>query len=148
MKPTAQLCGRLRFTTKEVGRGFYRGNRTGSKGAHTGFGGYVIDWRKTSHYNVPDMEGFSLTPFVTLEMEPTSRVREHPDGTLHTPDKVDAMQFLRDWKRLNTEEYDRYWDWQEAEENKRIQEEEALRTPANAQVDFYPEEKQPESKTP
>ena len=58
------------------------------------------------------------------------------------------MQFLRDWKRLNTEEYDRYWDWQEAEENKRIQEEEALRTPMNAQEDIYAGEKQPESKTP
>ena len=60
MKPAAQLCARLRFTTKQVGRGFYRGNRTGSKGAHTGFGGYVIDWRKTSHYNVPNTEEFSV----------------------------------------------------------------------------------------
>ncbi len=61
VKPSPQLCSRLRFTTKQVAKGFYRGNRVGSMGAHTEFGGYVVDWRKTTHYNVPDLEGFGVS---------------------------------------------------------------------------------------
>ncbi|KIW58622.1 hypothetical protein PV05_03123 [Exophiala xenobiotica] len=111
-QPSPQLCARLRFTTKQVGRGFYRGNRTGSKGAHTPAGGYIIDWRKTTHYNVPEMDDFYLTPFVSLEMEPTPRVR-HVDGTLQTPEKVDGLDFLREWKRLSPFEYEHLVEHQE-----------------------------------
>lgn len=60
VRPSSVLCARLRFTTKQVGRGFYRGNRTGAMGAHTEFGGYLIDWRKTAHFNVPETTGFSV----------------------------------------------------------------------------------------
>ncbi|KAK5445372.1 60S ribosomal protein L27, mitochondrial [Exophiala xenobiotica] len=111
-QPSPQLCARLRFTTKQVGRGFYRGNRTGSKGAHTAGGGYIIDWRKTTHYNVPEIENFYLTPFVSLEMEPTPRVRQ-VNGTLQTPEKVDGLDFLREWKRLSPFEYEHLVEHQE-----------------------------------
>jgi Mitochondrial ribosomal protein L27 len=60
MKPSAALCARVRFTTKEVGRGFYRGTQTGAMGAHTEYGGYVIDYRKVRNYNVPDMTDFKV----------------------------------------------------------------------------------------
>jgi len=61
VKPSPQLCARLRFTTKQVGRGFYRGNRAGAMGAHTEYGRYVIDWRKTVHYNMPEMKDFPVS---------------------------------------------------------------------------------------
>ena len=63
MKASPARGARLRFTTKDVGRGFYRGNRTGSMGAHTEYGRYMIDWRKTVHYNVPDITNFSVSLF-------------------------------------------------------------------------------------
>ncbi|KIW94754.1 uncharacterized protein Z519_04731 [Cladophialophora bantiana CBS 173.52] len=106
VKPSPQLCARLRFTTKQVGRGFYRGNRTGSMGAHTEYGRYMIDWRKTVHYNMPDTKDFPLSPFVTMEMEPKSRAEDRPDGTTYIPNRVDALEFLRTWKKLNPLEYD------------------------------------------
>ena len=60
MKPSPTLCHRVRFTTKQVGRGFYRGTRTGAMGAHTEWGGYLIDWRRVRHYNVPDLKDFKV----------------------------------------------------------------------------------------
>ncbi|KAH0842306.1 hypothetical protein AYO21_00076 [Fonsecaea monophora] len=106
VKPSPQLCARLRFTTKQVGRGFYRGNRAGAMGAHTEFGRYVIDWRKTVHWNMPEIKDFPLTPFVTMEMEPKSRAEDRPDGTTYVPQRVDALEFLRTWKKINPLEYD------------------------------------------
>ncbi|KIX97654.1 uncharacterized protein Z520_06432 [Fonsecaea multimorphosa CBS 102226] len=106
VKPSPQLCARLRFTTKQVAKGFYRGNRAGAMGAHTEYGRYVIDWRKTAHYNMPEIKDFPLTPFVTMEMEPKSRATDRPDGTTYVPDKVDAVEFLRIWKKTNPLEYD------------------------------------------
>ncbi|KIW14106.1 hypothetical protein PV08_06887 [Exophiala spinifera] len=104
-QPSPQLCARLRFTTKQVGRGFYRGNRTGSKGAHNDRGGYIVDWRKTSFYNVPELEGFSLAPYVTLELpEPPRKITRF--GSTYTPKKVDGLEFLHEWKRLNPYEYE------------------------------------------
>ncbi|EXJ78449.1 hypothetical protein A1O1_08849 [Capronia coronata CBS 617.96] len=120
-KPSPQLCARLRFTTKDVGRGFYRGNRTGSMGSHTEFGGYVVDWRKTPHYNAPSAQDFSLTPFVTLEMERTTRVQDRPDGTTYTPEKVDGVEFLRQWARLNPPEYETVVDHQTAEREAQLE---------------------------
>ena len=60
VKPSPILCARLRLTTKQVNGGYYKGNRTGSMGAHTEYGGYLIDWRKVRHYNVPDLKGFKV----------------------------------------------------------------------------------------
>ena len=30
-------------------------------GAHTEYGQYVIDWRKTKHFNVPDTTDFAVS---------------------------------------------------------------------------------------
>jgi hypothetical protein len=60
MKPSLVLMRRLAFTTKEVGRGFYRGTRTGSMGAHTEYGGYILDYRKVRNYVVPEIVDFNV----------------------------------------------------------------------------------------
>lgn len=58
MRPTQALSvgkyRHLKLTTKDVGRGFYKGNRTGSMGRHTKYGGYVIEWDKVRTYAVPE----------------------------------------------------------------------------------------------
>lgn len=61
VKPSPQLQARMRFTTKQVAGGFYRGTRTGAMGAHTRYGGYIIDYRKTRHYAAPDLKGFKVS---------------------------------------------------------------------------------------
>lgn len=60
VKPSPQLQARMRFTTKQVAGGFYRGTRTGAMGSHTSYGGYIIDYRKTRHYVVPDFKDFKV----------------------------------------------------------------------------------------
>lgn len=112
MKPSPVVCARLRFTTKEVGRGFYRGTRTGSVGAHTEYGGYVVDWRKVRNFNVPDLTGFKLTPFVTEEMQPKTRLVVPDEGEAYTPKFIDAMEYLQNWKRLNPQEWEDVLDYQ------------------------------------
>ena len=59
-KSSPVLCARLRLTTKQVNGGYYKGNRTGSMGAHTPYGGYVIDYRKVRHFNCPDLTNFKV----------------------------------------------------------------------------------------
>jgi hypothetical protein len=58
MRPTQALSvGRyrhLKLTTKDVGKGFYKGNRTGAMGRHTKHGGYVIEWDRVRTYAVPE----------------------------------------------------------------------------------------------
>ena len=58
MRPSpALLVGRYRhlaLTTKDVNKGFYKGNRTGSMGRHTKYGGYIIEWDKVRTYVVPE----------------------------------------------------------------------------------------------
>lgn len=63
MKPTPSLSknsARLRLTTKSINGGYYKGSRTGSMGAHTNYGGYLVDWRKVRTYNCPDLAGFEV----------------------------------------------------------------------------------------
>lgn len=112
MKPSPVLCARLRFTTKEVGRGFYRGTRTGSVGAHTEYGGYVVDWRKVRNFKAPDLTGFKLTPFVTEEMQPKTRLVFPDEGEAYTPKFIDAIEYLQNWKRLNPQEWEDVLDYQ------------------------------------
>lgn len=58
MRPTSALSvgkyRHLKLTTKDVNKGFYKGNRTGAMGRHTKYGGYVIDWNKVRTYAVPE----------------------------------------------------------------------------------------------
>ena len=64
MRPTQVLSvGRyrhLKLTTKDVNKGFYKGNRTGSMGRHTKYGGYVIEWNKVRTYVVPNLKDFKV----------------------------------------------------------------------------------------
>lgn len=67
MRPTQALSvGRyrhLKLTTKDVNKGFYKGNRTGSMGRHTKYGGYIIEWEKVRTYAVPDLKAFPVRIF-------------------------------------------------------------------------------------
>lgn len=105
-KPSPVLSARLRLTTKQVNGGYYKGTRTGSMGAHTEYGNYIIDYRKTRHYNMPNLEKFTLTPFITKEMERKKWEKARPDGTTYDPPKVDGMEMLRVWKEKIPDQYE------------------------------------------
>lgn len=63
MRPTPSLgikFRKLALTTKDVNKGFYKGNRTGSMGRHTKHGGYIIEWEKVRTYAVPPLEDFQV----------------------------------------------------------------------------------------
>jgi hypothetical protein len=64
MQPTRILQGmryrKLRLTTKDVNKGYYKGVGTGSMGRHTKYGTYVIQWEKVRTYVVPPLEGFKV----------------------------------------------------------------------------------------
>lgn len=60
-KPSPTMMARLRFTTKQVNGGYYKGTRTGSMGQFDKKGNYVIDWKKVRTYVVPDdLEEFDV----------------------------------------------------------------------------------------
>jgi large subunit ribosomal protein L41 len=71
MQPTRILQAlryrRLRLTTKDVNKGFYKGTRTGSMGRHTKHGGYIIEWDKVRTYVCPSLEGFKVRQFREVE---------------------------------------------------------------------------------
>lgn len=49
------MQARLRLTTKQVGPGYYQGNRTGSMGRFgRKKGTYIIEWEKVRTYVVPE----------------------------------------------------------------------------------------------
>lgn len=55
-KPTQALFKRfrkLRLTTKDVNKGFYKGTRTGRMGTHDKWGGFTIDYNLVRTYVVP-----------------------------------------------------------------------------------------------
>ena len=105
-----RLTPRLRLTTKQVNKGYYKGSGTGSMGAHTEYGNYVIDYRKVRHYNCPDLTGFKvciileagasrlmsrqLSPFVTKEKESSTKASTKPDG----------RKYLQSWYENNKDE--------------------------------------------
>ncbi len=57
MKPTQALFFRpyrkFQLTTKDINKGYYKGNRSGSMGRHTKHGGYIIELHKVRTYVVP-----------------------------------------------------------------------------------------------
>ena len=57
-------------------------------------------------------DGLQLTPFVTKEMEPKSRLVYPDDGPAYTPKYIDAMEYLQNWKRMNPSEYQTVVDYQ------------------------------------
>ncbi|KAK0707541.1 hypothetical protein B0H67DRAFT_685842 [Lasiosphaeris hirsuta] len=74
MQPTRILQGmryrKMALTTKDMNKGFYKGNRTGNVGRHTKYGGFSVEWPKVRTYVCPSLEGFKLTPFVDPEKKP------------------------------------------------------------------------------
>lgn len=44
---------KLRLTTKDMNKGFYKGNRTGNMGTHDKWGGFKVDYEKVRTYAVP-----------------------------------------------------------------------------------------------
>jgi large subunit ribosomal protein L41 len=63
MHPTAPLqraIRRLALNTKQAGKDYYKGNRTGSMGSHTKYGGYIVDYMKVRTYVCPDLGGFNV----------------------------------------------------------------------------------------
>lgn len=92
-------------------------------GAHTEYGGYIIDYRKTRTFACPDLKDFAvsscsfnfsstrahhwqqLTPFVTKRMEPTRFEMYLPDVTTIERKRVDGMEFLNLLRDENAEEY-------------------------------------------
>ena len=59
--PALRAIRRLALTTKQVNKGYYKGNRTGSMGRHTKHGGYEIEWGKVRTYVVPaDLDDFAV----------------------------------------------------------------------------------------
>jgi len=103
---------RLALTTKQAGKDYYKGNRTGSMGRHTKHGGYTIDFKKVRTYCVPaDLASFTvrittsqdtamgadrtaqLSPFVAKRIEA-------PRGRL--PEGLTAGEhYLERWKMEN-----------------------------------------------
>lgn len=57
MRPTQQLFKKyrhLRLTTKDINKGYYKGNRTGTIGTHTKHGGFIVDYSRVRTYVVPE----------------------------------------------------------------------------------------------
>ncbi|ROT36289.1 hypothetical protein SODALDRAFT_335379 [Sodiomyces alkalinus F11] len=88
----------LRLTTKDVNKGFYKGNRTGAMGRHTRFGGYQIEWNRVRTYVVPERlrdPEFKLTPFVGKTIHPERGRYETKAGP------KDPALYLETWKMQN-----------------------------------------------
>ncbi|KAI5810306.1 mitochondrial ribosomal protein L27-domain-containing protein [Peziza echinospora] len=102
VSPTAPLfrsLRRLALTTKMVGKGFYKGNRTGTIGRHTKHGGFIIDWDKVRTYVAPDMtKKFELKPFVTNKLP---RAVGSYGGDAGGKGPLSGQRYLQRWKEEN-----------------------------------------------
>ncbi|TQV98180.1 hypothetical protein V2A60_006147 [Cordyceps javanica] len=101
MRPTLPLrvglYRHLKLTTKDVNKGFYKGNRTGSMGRHTRHGGYIIEWNKVRTYAVPqNLKDFKLTPFVSRQV-----YAESGDYKGLAKGAADPHFYVEQWKRYN-----------------------------------------------
>ncbi|KAL0941829.1 mitochondrial 54S ribosomal protein mL41 [Colletotrichum truncatum] len=86
----------IRLTTKDVNKGFYKGNRTGAMGRHTKYGGYIIDWHKVRTYVVPEgLKECKLTPFVSEAVRPYKGKYDTKEGPR------DPHMYLAQWKEQN-----------------------------------------------
>ncbi|RVX75975.1 hypothetical protein B0A52_00332 [Exophiala mesophila] len=141
VQPSPRLLARLRFSTKQVARGFYRGTGSGSMGAHTEKGKYIIDFRKTRHYNVPSLEDFRLTPFVSLDIDKLAEKRRYfIDGTPILKDGSDGLKYLREWRAENKQEYEhrQYQEYQQSQEYLNSQESASQQSPEGVEIDQSP----------
>ena len=71
MQPTPALfrsLRRMKLTTKQGPKDYYKGTGSGSMGRHTANGGYEILWNKVRTYKVPTLKGFKVNAFsITFE---------------------------------------------------------------------------------
>ncbi|KAF9876259.1 hypothetical protein CkaCkLH20_06202 [Colletotrichum karsti] len=87
----------VRLTTKDVNKGFYKGNRTGPTGKHTKYGGYIIQFHKVRTYVVPKgLKACQLTPFVSDMVEAFP-----PDYGKDPLGPRSPQRFLENWKQQN-----------------------------------------------
>lgn len=70
---------KLRLTTKDINKGFYKGNRTGNMGTHDKWGGFTIDFEKVRTYAVPA----GLDTFKVRGLAPIPRVAMPKSCTYH-----------------------------------------------------------------
>ncbi|KAJ5897413.1 hypothetical protein N7504_007701 [Penicillium tannophilum] len=108
-KPSPTMMARLRFTTKQVNGGYYKGTRTGSMGQFDKKGNYVIDWKKVRTYVVPDdLDEFDLTPFVSKKVEPKrdQYVKQitRNGRTVTVVDSLKGQDYINIWGDKNAEE--------------------------------------------
>ena len=72
MRPTNPLLRRVRhlnLTTKQGPHNYYKGNRTGSMGEHTKYGGYVVNYDKVRTYVPPPWDAhFAVGIFSHLSL--------------------------------------------------------------------------------
>lgn len=71
MQPTQALqrsVKRLTLTTKQTGKGFYKGTGSGSMGNHTKYGTYKIQWSKVRTYVAPDLSSFEVKPVLQISV--------------------------------------------------------------------------------
>ncbi|PGH16811.1 hypothetical protein AJ79_01455 [Helicocarpus griseus UAMH5409] len=119
-KPTPCLGARLRLTTKQVNKGYYKGNRTGNVGffgKHKGT--YYIDYRKVRTYVVPEgLNDFHLSPFVTKRMEPTKSIYTKTMSVrgreIEVPRAMSGQDYLDYWYLNNQEESDQLEEYRKA----------------------------------
>ncbi|KAI8145078.1 mitochondrial ribosomal protein L27-domain-containing protein [Fennellomyces sp. T-0311] len=64
LKALPRGSSRLPLSAKR-GHNYYKGTGSGAMGRHTKKGGYKIDWNRVRTFVVPDLEGFSLGPYVS-----------------------------------------------------------------------------------
>ncbi|KAI1457029.1 50S ribosomal protein YmL27 [Annulohypoxylon moriforme] len=112
-KPLLMTFRKMRLTTKDVNKGFYKGTRTGRMGRHTKHGGYVVDWSRVRTFVVPtNLEKFKvasplppslqmqepkkLTPYVTKVAQWT---KGRYEGYSMGPKSPEL--YLDRWKREN-----------------------------------------------
>ena len=98
-KPTPTLFRRIRrlaLTTKQVNGGYYKGNRTGSVGRHTKYGGYVIEWNKVRTYVVPpNLHDFQVVDLIQSLSMAKLIDRDIVDPVRHSKDETDKRQVRR-----------------------------------------------------
>ncbi|KAF2478437.1 mitochondrial ribosomal protein L27-domain-containing protein [Neohortaea acidophila] len=99
MQPTQALwkrssLRRLALTTKQGPHNYYKGNRTGSMGQHTKYGGYIVDYKKVRTYVCPDLTGFNLTPFIVRSVEKARDKFSKSEST----GPMDGKSYLNRWK--------------------------------------------------
>lgn len=112
--PTQALFKRfrkLRLTTKDVNKGFYKGTRTGRMGRHNRWGGYTLDYSLVRTYVVPkDLDTFKVRvprqplPAVELGSPTNHNSWNHPSlhiskPNLLTPSKTAHSLRLRQHPR-------------------------------------------------